>query len=394
MGGTYDAGGAGGTEQVTLRYRLGDSGPAVAEVRVKLAQLGLLDHTESGVPLEIFDDDVDHAVRQFQQERGLTADGVVGPETYRVLDEARWRLGDRLLSYVVANPQSGDDVLGLQRRLTELGFDVGRADGVFGSRTGEALREFQRNVGLPADGTCGPGTFKALDRLAPIVTGGRPDSLRASEALRRAGKRLPGKIVVVDPGHGGPDRGNVGHGLEETTIVEDLAARIEGRLTATGVQAYLTRGRGLLAELDEVSRAEFANETEANLVISLHVDAHPNPAACGVATYFYGSNRPGANSAIGETFAGLIQREIVARTDLVDCHTHAKTWDLLRYTRMAAVRVELGYITHEGDAARLADPSFRDVVAEAIVVAVQRVYLPSHEDAPTGVLRLRDLAGA
>jgi N-acetylmuramoyl-L-alanine amidase len=67
---------------MTLSYRLGDSGPAVAEIRIKLAQLGLLDHTESGVPLNTFDIDVDHAVRQFQQERGLIADGVVGPATY------------------------------------------------------------------------------------------------------------------------------------------------------------------------------------------------------------------------------------------------------------------------------------------------------------------------
>ncbi|MGH8827470.1 MAG: N-acetylmuramoyl-L-alanine amidase, partial [Jiangellaceae bacterium] len=71
---------------------------------------------------------------------------------------------------------------------------------------------------------------------------------------------------------------------------------------------------------------------------------------------------------------------------------HAKTWDLLRHTQMAAVRVELGYLTNDGDAARLADADFRDVVAEAVVVAVQRVYLPSNEDAKTGALRLGDLA--
>ncbi|MDQ3114549.1 MAG: N-acetylmuramoyl-L-alanine amidase, partial [Actinomycetota bacterium] len=85
------------------------------------------------------------------------------------------------------------------------------------------------------------------------------------------------------------------------------------------------------------------------------------------------------------------QREIVARTDLRDCRTHAKTWDLLRYTRMPAVRVELGYVTNPDDAARLGDPDFRDVVAEAIVVAVQRLYLPSELDPPTGALRLSQL---
>ncbi len=284
-------------------------------------------------------------------------------------------------------------MLTLQRRLTELGFDVGDTDGVFGQRTGEAVRDFQRNVGIPADGTCGPSTFKALHRLTPIVTGGRPDDLRAEEALRRAGKRLPGKVVVIDPGHGGPDRGATGNGLEEAAIVEDLAARVEGRLAATGVQVYLTRGPAPDRDLDEVTRATFANESGANLMLSLHVDRHHNPVASGVAAYYYGSARPGTTSAIGETFAGLIKREIVARTDLLDCCTHAKTWDLLRYTKMPAVRLELGYITNPGDAARLADPQFRDVVAEAIVVAVQRIYLPSHEDPTTGALQLRDLTG-
>ena len=46
-----------------------------------------------------------------------------------------------------------------------------------------------------------------------------------------------------------------------------------------------------------------------------------------------------------------MQREVVARTDLLDCRTHGKTWDLLRRTRMPAVRLELGYLSHPGDAA-------------------------------------------
>ena len=83
-----------------------------------------------------------------------------------------------------------------------------------------------------------------------------------------------------------------------------------------------------------------------------------------------------------------MQREICARTDLVDCRVHPKTWDLLRRTRMPAVRVEVGYLTNPGDAARLADPAFRDTLAEAIVAAVQRLYLPPEDDAVTGVLRI------
>ena len=375
-----------------LPYRLGDSGPAIAEIRGKLAQIGMPVHS-SGSPSDLFDQQLELAIRHFQQDRGLVSNGVVDATTYRLLDEARWRLGDRLLSYVVTNPQVGDDVLALQLRLTELGFDVGQVDGVFGIRTDEAVRELQRNVGLPADGTCGPSTFKSLGRLAPLVTGGRPDSLRASEALRRAGKRLPGKVVVIDPGHGGDDKGHVVNGLAESEVAADLSARIEGRLAATGVRTFQTRGPSTDHNLTEQERAAFANASGANLLVSLHVDAHPNPEASGVATYYYGGDRPGTISVIGEQFAGLAQREIVARTDLLDCRSHPKTWDLLRHTTMAAIRVDLGYLTNASDARRLADPRFRDVVAEAIVVAVQRVYLPSNEDAQTGALRLRDLAG-
>ena len=222
-----------------------------------------------------------------------------------------------------------------------------------------------------------------------MATGGRPDALRASEAVRAAGPRLSGKTVVIDPGHGGFDYGWEGFGLRESDVAYDLASRIEGRLGATGVRAYLSRGRD--QGPDELARAAFANETDANLCVSLHTDGSMNPEAQGVATYYYGTDLHGASSSVGEQFAGLVQREIVARTDLLNCRTHAKTWDLLRRTKMPAVRLEIGYVTNPHDSARLADAAFRDVVAEAIVVAIQRVYLPPEQDAATGMLRLGQL---
>lgn len=369
-------------------FRRGDRGPAVAEVRHKLALLGLLpdpDLTVEDPDAAVFDQACELAVRSFQQQRGITTDGVVGPTTYQALDEARWRLGDRILRYVVSPLMTGDDVTALQRRLLEMGFDCGRADGIFGPETEAALREFQRNVGLTPDGTCGPGTLKALARLQRTVVGGRAQALREDEQIHRSGPTLAGKVIILDPGHGGSDRGIAAHGLEEAAVVEDLAARIEGRLTAIGVMAFLTRGADL--EFDEAERAAFANAAEADLVISLHCDGAPSPLPTGVATYFYGTD-PGHGSAVGERLADLVQREVVARTDLLDCGVHGKSWDLLRRTRMPAVRLEIGYLTNGGDAARLADPSFRDTVAEAVVAAVQRLYLPPDADADTGSLRI------
>jgi len=188
----------------------------------------------------------------------------------------------------------------------------------------------------------------------------------------------------VDPSHGGSDTGAVVGSVTEADLVWDLASRLEGRLNAVGVTTWLTRGPNN-SSTDE-QRAQFANNQRADLVISLHLESAPSPHARGVATYYYGNGRSG--SALGERLADLVQREIVARTQMLDNRIHAKTWELLRLTRMPAVWVELGYLTSPVDRASLADPVFRDVVAEAILVAVQRLYLPAESDPPTGVLRM------
>ena len=101
-----------------------------------------------------------------------------------------------------------------------------------------------------------------------------------------------------------------------------------------------------------------------------------------------------AGRYIGDYGRNWLARAVVARTALGDLRSHAKTWDMLRRTRMPAVRIDAGYLTNPRDAALLADPAFRDVFAEAVVVAVQRVYLDPEQDAKTGVLRLSELRAA
>jgi N-acetylmuramoyl-L-alanine amidase len=377
-------------------YRRGDSGPAIAEIRDKLTRLELLELFEGSGTEDRYDDALDRAVRTFQQRRGLRVDGVVGAETYRALDEARWRLGDRTLSHVVNHPYVGDDVAALQQRLLEMGFDPGRCDGIFGARTDAAMREFQRNVGLAADGILGPTTLDALQRLRRTVTGGSPSARREEEQLRRGSGSLSGRVIVLDPGHGGDDLGACAHELAEAEIALDLATRIEGRLGALGVETYLTRGESTCP--DDEERARFANQTEADLLLSLHTDAALSEQPGGVATYYYGTaTPPGAatgavRSAVGERLAQLVQNEIVARTDLLDCRVHSKTWQLLRMTRMPAVRVDVGYVTNARDAARLGTAEFRDAVAEAVVAAVSRLYLPPDRDIATGQFRMPALA--
>ncbi|GAB3653059.1 N-acetylmuramoyl-L-alanine amidase [Nocardioides korecus] len=380
-------------------FRLGDTGPAVAQIVGLLQRTGHLGDLASpdGLPPSsgadtrsaTYDDRVELAVRAFQQQRGLTVDGIVGPLTFRRLDEARWQLGDRILTHRPARLIVGDDVYALQGRLLDLGFGVGRVDGYFGPETESGLRDFQRNVGIPPDGTCGPATLKALGRLSPIVRGGAPNTLRAEEQVRQAGPHLGGKTVVIDVGRG--------HHLPEElaadndAILHDLAGRVEGRLVAIGVQAFLTTPRWASAPREEADRADFANRTGADLVVSLALEASANPDAAGAAAYFFGDTHHSTWSSAGERFAGLVQREVVARTGQVDLRWHPKTWELLRLTRMPAVRLDAGYLSNAEDATRLRDAAFRDALAEAVVASIQRYYLSPEVDTATGLLDVRTL---
>ena len=371
-------------------YRRGDSGPAVAAIRERLARLGLIDTGTFPVAGEsVFDEAVETAVRHFQQTRRTTVDGMVTPGTMRLLEEASWRLGDRDLSPAL-EPAFGDDVAELQRALLSLGFDCGRVNGAYDPTTVAAVREFQRNVGLPPTGVTDLATVQALNRLnRRMAHGGLLHAMRESEAIQNAGPALPGKTVVLDPGHGGPDAGVTVAGQTEAEIVYDIADRVRTRLEKLSVTTHMSHGPG--GSPDDRRRAGKANELGADLLISLHCDSHTNPAASGVAAFYYGNDKFGHSSPTGERFAGLVQREITARTGLPNLGTHGMTWDVLRYTQMPAVRIELGYLTSPNDAALLASQRFRESAADAVVVAVQRLYLPPESDAPTGLLRLAEL---
>ncbi|GLZ37398.1 N-acetylmuramoyl-L-alanine amidase [Actinokineospora sp. NBRC 105648] len=366
--------------------RRGDGGPAVAEVRSTLAALGLMPAV--GGVHDQFDQVMEHAIRTFQQQRGLITDGLIGPATYRALRDATYQLGGRPLAYLVSAPITGDDVVTLQERMLELGYDAGRPNGVFGHQTEAALRNFQRDYGLTVDGICGPETIRGLRQLSPRARGGRPVLLREQERVRRSGPRLTGKRIVIDPGHGATDTGVAVEGVNESELMWDLARRLEGRMVATGMEALLSRGPDQCP--DESERAAFANEAGADLVLSLHSDGNGSPFAQGVASFHFGTGN-GTTSTLGEAMAGLIQREIAKRTGLRDCGAHPKTWELLRLTRCPAVRIEIGYLTNQDDRRRLSDPAFRDIVAEGIVVAVKRLYLLGENDQPTGSFTFADV---
>lgn len=375
--------------------RRGSRGPAVADVRSRLLALSeahLADKSGldgPGLDPDLYDEAVERAVRDFQQRQGLIVDGVVGPETFSAIDGARWSLGDRILRHTPGHLQHGDDVAALQERLNTLGFAAGRVDGRFGENTERAVRAFQRAYGLSGDGSVGPDTLRAFADLRRSVSGGSSTVLREQERVRRAGHSLSGRTVVLDPGHGGGDTGVTHNGLTEAEVVLDLARRIEGRLTAIGVDVVYTRTESSCPSDEE--RAGIANRAEADVLLSLHCDSHDHVDASGVATFFYGRDRRTSWSAVGEHLADLLLREVVARTPLANCRSHGRSWRLLQQTAMPAVRVEAGYLSSPHDAALLADPAFRDTLADAVLVSLQRMYLGDEDTNATGVLHLGDL---
>jgi N-acetylmuramoyl-L-alanine amidase len=176
-------------------YRLESTGEAVRDIQSRLQGIGLgIGDDASGR----FGPGTESAVRAFQRAKGLDADGIVGPDTWRDLVNSGHALGDRLLYH--RRPMiRGDDVVQLQESLNALGFDAGKADGIFGPDTLRAVLDFQRNRNMAEDGICGTVVAGELELVKRATT----KSGRQEVAERRWLDELPtavtGLRIMVDP---------------------------------------------------------------------------------------------------------------------------------------------------------------------------------------------------
>ena len=345
---------------MTRVFREGDRSAEVADIQARLRSLGISIEDDSGV----FGPSTNKAVRDFQQRRGILVDGLIGADTWRELVDAGWRIGDRVL-YLRHPHMRGDDVLALQKRLNALGFDVGASDGIFGVNTEAAVRLFQREYAVHEDGIFGPHTHTALAGLRVDRQGTAKDlrdELRRSEVAH-----IRNALVVLDPGHGGADEGGrVAQGLFEADLCWDLAQRVAVELRGAGAQVLVTRERD--EEAEPAERAARANEADADVFVSLHLNEnHESSTAEGTSTFFYGGSRS------GETLAETIQEALVS-LGLRDCRSHARSFSLLKMTRMPAVIVEPIFMTNPREADRMGQASFRARVADAIARGIARYF--------------------
>ncbi|HSK47676.1 MAG TPA: peptidoglycan-binding protein [Coriobacteriia bacterium] len=190
--------------------RPGDRGPAVEDIQRRLRALGY-DLGRAGID-GIFLGATADAVRSFQRELDLHEDGFVGDLTWSALVDATFTLGDRML-YLRMPHFHGNDVRVLQTALNVLGFACGVVDGIFGAYTERAVREFQRNTSLHADGIVGSETVAALTALRHVWEGKDPRAhsaahlapARAAEVLSQVsfavsgldetGERVAGRLL-------------------------------------------------------------------------------------------------------------------------------------------------------------------------------------------------------
>ena len=111
----------------------------------------------------IFGAGTEQAVKQFQADNGLTADGMIGPATWKKLEESTTVMPSSYPGAVIGMGSRGEDVVKVQRRLMDLGYEVsGGADGQYGSGARNAVRAFQKDHGLDIDGDVGEKTWYAL----------------------------------------------------------------------------------------------------------------------------------------------------------------------------------------------------------------------------------------
>lgn len=172
----------------------GDENPYVKTMQETLIRLGYLSGSADGK----YETTTTEAVKAFQKQNGLKSDGVAGGETQKVMfgDSAQGNSGTAastttgstttaattatVSSATLKTGSKGDDVKTLQARLIELGYLSGKADGIFGSATEKAVKEFQKKSSLSSDGKAGKVTQTLLYSSSALRSDGTMASTSAT----------------------------------------------------------------------------------------------------------------------------------------------------------------------------------------------------------------------
>jgi N-acetylmuramoyl-L-alanine amidase len=207
------------------------------------------------------------------------------------------------------------------------------------------MRDFQRLA---------QGTLSV--RMAPLV-------LALAACLLTGGTALAASFstVVIDPGHGGFDRGGIPSNIiPEKGVALDVARRLRVYLTEAGFRTVMTRSSDTFVTLD--SRVGIANRQRRAIFVSIHFNAARRRGANGIET-FYGS-------AKAKRLASLIQRYAMKTTSGENRGIKKARFYVLRRSKIPAVLIECGFLTNPQDARRASRPAYRDQLARQIARAI------------------------
>ncbi len=293
-------------------YRVGDEGPAVRDIQDRLAALGFETGTDNR---SLFGEGTAAAVTEFQKAKGLDVDGIVGPDTWRSLYEAGYRLGDRLL--FMRRPMiRGEDVAELQSRLNSLGFDSGKVDGIFGPNTEAAVIDFQHNRRLAEDGKVGPEVVTEIH----LVTRGQMresrQTIREQEWLRLLPDTVAGARIFLDADCRDP---------EESRLAWEAASAAALAIQDAGGLPMMSRSNDIT--LPERVRARRANRMGSDLIVVFRLNREGEDCV-----FFFASEH--SSSRAGEALANAIALSVAARVE-------GRASAMLKETRAPAAVVAL-----------------------------------------------------
>jgi len=173
-------------------------------------------------------------------------------------------------------------------------------------------------------------------------------------------------VVVIDPGHGGHDRGGMpGQRLAEKGFTLDTAKRLARVLAnGTGIKVILTRDDDTFVSLTE--RTNIANQYAGRdaVFVSIHFNAGRREGAYGIETYY--------NNQRGYRLAALVHPRVIRAMASIDRGIRHRGYWVLRKNRLPAILVECGFLTNRAEAARISDSGSRERLARAIGDAIVR----------------------
>jgi N-acetylmuramoyl-L-alanine amidase len=170
--------------------------------------------------------------------------------------------------------------------------------------------------------------------------------------------------VIIDPGHGGIDRGGMpGQKIPEKGLALDTARRLRRVLARSGrVRPIMTRSSDVFVPL--AARTAIANRYAGKnaVFVSIHYNAGERVGAYGIETYYY---NPRARPLAQE-----VQRRVIEAMDSVDRGVWQRGFFVLRRNRLPAILVECGFLTNPEEAQRALNPVYRQRTAEAVARAI------------------------